>query len=88
LTGLALPSNDAAVWTAAIEELLRDEPRRLRMSRTASLRVARCTPTRTFDAYWEEHVKAAHAAAERHASSVAPAPVATPTRSADELVSV
>lgn len=88
LTGLALPSNDAAVWTAAIEELLRDEPRRLRMSRTASLRVARCTPTRTFDAYWEEHVKAAHAAAERHASAIAPAPVATRNQSADELVPV
>ena len=42
---------------------LRDEPRRLRMSRTAPHRVARYSPARTFDAYWDEHVKAAQAAA-------------------------
>jgi glycosyltransferase involved in cell wall biosynthesis len=78
LTGLVLPAADPAVWTRAIEELLADEPRRQRMSRTAPLRVARCGPARTFVAYWDEHHKAACAAAERHARAAAPPPQANP----------
>ena len=77
LTGLVLPADDAAAWTAAVQSLLADEPRRLRMSRTAPLRVARCGIARTFDAYWDEHHKAACAAAERHAGDAAPPPQAT-----------
>lgn len=75
LTGLVLPPNTASAWTAAITDLLKDEPRRLRMSRTAPHRVARYSPGRTFDAYWDEHVKAAQSAAERHARAASPPPV-------------
>jgi glycosyltransferase involved in cell wall biosynthesis len=66
LTGLVLPPNNAGAWRAAIEDLLADNPRRLRMSRTAPHRVARYSPARTFDAYWDEHVKAARVEADRH----------------------
>jgi len=64
-----LPAADAAAWASATLELLNDEPRRMRMSRTAPLRVARCGPARTFDAYWDQHVQAAVAAARRHAAA-------------------
>jgi glycosyltransferase involved in cell wall biosynthesis len=74
LTGLVLPADDASAWTAAVQTLLADEPRRQRMSRTAPLRVVRCGPARTFDAYWDEHHKAACAAAERHAGAAEPPP--------------
>lgn len=80
LTGLVLPPDDAGAWTAAIMDLLTDEPRRLRMSRTAPHRVARYSPARTFDAYWDEHVKAARAEAERHAAGADPAPTPVPRR--------
>ena len=72
LTGLILPADDVSAWADAIDGLLRDEPRRMRMARTAPHRVARYTIERTFDAYWDEHVRAAREAAERHA--VAPPP--------------
>ena len=70
VTGLVLPADDADRWAAQIDALLNDEPRRQRMARTASQRVARCSPARTFDAYWEQHVRAAREAAARHASAV------------------
>jgi glycosyltransferase involved in cell wall biosynthesis/predicted metal-dependent phosphoesterase TrpH len=78
LTGLVLPPNDPGAWTRAIEELLGDEPRRQRMSRTAPHRVARYSPARTFDTYWDEHVRAAKAAAERHAAGANPPPAPSP----------
>jgi glycosyltransferase involved in cell wall biosynthesis len=77
LTGMVLPATDASAWTTAIDDLLNDHARRLRMSRTAPLRVARCSPARTFDTYWDEHVKAAQEAAERHAAAALPVPVST-----------
>jgi glycosyltransferase involved in cell wall biosynthesis len=81
LTGLVLPATDTSAWTAAIQDLLQDHARRLRMSRTAPHRVARCSPARTFDTYWDEHVKAAQGAADRHAAAALPIPVApTPRR--------
>lgn len=75
LTGMVLPATDATAWTKAIDELLTDHPRRLRMSRTAPHRVARCSPERTFDVYWDEHVRAAQQAADRHAAAAAPDPI-------------
>ena len=80
LTGVVLPATDPAVWTAAVNALLNDHARRLRMSRTAPLRVARCSPARTFDTYWDDHVKAAQDAAQRHASGAAAAPASGPRR--------
>jgi len=74
LTGLVLPANNVGAWVEAIDRLLSDDALRLRMSRTAPHRVARCTPARTFDAYWDEHVRAAGEAAAKHAA-VPPAPV-------------
>ncbi|HEY2586769.1 MAG TPA: glycosyltransferase [Tepidisphaeraceae bacterium] len=76
VTGLILPATDARAWTAAVEGLLNDEPRRQRMSRTAPHRVARYNPARTFDAYWDEHVRAAQDAAARHAGAALPPPLA------------
>jgi glycosyltransferase involved in cell wall biosynthesis len=86
LTGVVLPAGDPSAWVSAIEELIADEPRRLRMSRTAPLRVARCSPSRTFDVYWDEHLKAAREAADRHAAAAAPAPVAFSPRNRNNLV--
>ena len=86
LTGLVLPPDNAAAWTTAILDLLNDTPRRLRMSRTAPHRVARYSPARTFDAYWDEHVKAAQDAAGRHAAAALPIPQPAPRRKEAQLV--
>jgi glycosyltransferase involved in cell wall biosynthesis len=86
LTGLVLAADDASAWSAAVDQLLRDEPRRLRMSRTAPLRMVRCGAARTFEAYWDEHHKAACAAAERHAGAAVPPSQATQPARAVELV--
>jgi len=59
ITGLVLPAENPQVWTDAIDGLLNDEPRRARMSRTASQRMARFSLGKTFEAFWEEHVTAA-----------------------------
>jgi glycosyltransferase involved in cell wall biosynthesis len=89
LTGRVLPVADAAIsipiWVNAIDELLNDEPLRQRLSRTAATRMARYTAEATFEAFWEEHLKAAatfpdvpgnvHAPAESLSSPTAEAPV-------------
>ncbi len=59
ITGLVLPAENPQVWTDAIDDLLNDQPRRLRMSRTASQRMTRFSLSKTFEAFWEEHLKAA-----------------------------
>jgi glycosyltransferase involved in cell wall biosynthesis len=82
LTGVVLPATDASAWTRAVNDLLNDDARRLRMSRTAPHRVARYNPARTFDAYWDEHVKAAQEAAQRHAAAALPVPASAPRRNA------
>lgn len=71
LSGLVLPAGDPTAWAAAIDQLLDDEPRRLRMARTGPHRVARFTPAKAFDSFWEEHVKAVRA--DRSGNSTAPA---------------
>jgi glycosyltransferase involved in cell wall biosynthesis len=52
ILSVADPVAAAAVWAGAIEELLNDEPRRQRLSRTAATRMARYTAEATFDAFW------------------------------------
>jgi glycosyltransferase involved in cell wall biosynthesis len=58
LTGRVLISNDPADWCEAISSLLDDEPRRQRMSQAAIKKSARFSLTRTFDAFWHEHLSA------------------------------
>jgi len=58
LTGLVLPGTDASRWCRAIDELLIDEPRRLRMARTAPTRINRYSLEKTFEGFWQEHVLA------------------------------
>jgi glycosyltransferase involved in cell wall biosynthesis/predicted metal-dependent phosphoesterase TrpH len=57
-TGLVLPGADASKWSAVIEDLLNDPPRRQRMSRAAAQRAERFSLSRTFDAFWAAHVAA------------------------------
>ena len=63
ITGLVLPADDPAVWAAAIDGLLTDTPRRMRMARTAPTRMARYGLGHTFAAFWDAHVAAAAPAA-------------------------
>ena len=59
LTGLVLSGTEPVAWVDAIHGLLDDEPRRQRMSRTSATRMARYTASAAFDAFWDEHLKAA-----------------------------
>ena len=62
ITGLVLPAENPAVWAGAIDELLNDEMRRGRMSRTASQRMTAVFHwVRRLRAFWEEHLDAAGA---------------------------
>jgi glycosyltransferase involved in cell wall biosynthesis/predicted metal-dependent phosphoesterase TrpH len=74
LTGLVLPGTRVPAWVQAIDSLLSDENCRLRMSRTAPHRMVRCGPGRSFDTYWDEHVRAAQQAQARHAAEALPEP--------------
>ncbi|MDP9175320.1 MAG: glycosyltransferase [Planctomycetota bacterium] len=58
ITGLVLSVEKASVWANAIDALLSDTPRRMRMSRTAPHRMGRFSLGHTFEAFWDEHVKA------------------------------
>jgi glycosyltransferase involved in cell wall biosynthesis len=58
VTGLVLPHNDPARWCQTIDELLGDEPRLLRMSRSAPQRMSRFSLEATFEQFWSEHVNA------------------------------
>jgi glycosyltransferase involved in cell wall biosynthesis len=53
LTGMVLPQDDASAWSGALAELLGDEPRRLRMSRTARLRSPRVVGEKMPEKLWE-----------------------------------
>ena len=59
ILSVADPITAIPIWVDAIEELLNDEPRRQRLSRTAATRMARYTAEATFDAFWDEHLRAA-----------------------------
>jgi glycosyltransferase involved in cell wall biosynthesis len=69
ITGLVLPVENPQVWTDAIDALLNDEPRRARMSRTASQRMTRFSLGKTFEAFWEEHLTAAGGRTEERANA-------------------
>jgi glycosyltransferase involved in cell wall biosynthesis len=56
LTGLVIPARDAKRWYLAMDELLSDEPRRLRMARTAPQRMSRSSLANTFESFWADHV--------------------------------
>ncbi len=73
ITGLVVPARDPALWSRAIDDLLNDTPRRLRMGRTGPQRMARFNLPNMFAAFWEEHfkvVEAATRAAEADASAI------------------
>lgn len=65
LSGMILPANNPREWAEAIHALLNDEPRRLRMSRTASQRMARFAHWRVLDTLLEQYGAAFAARAER-----------------------
>jgi glycosyltransferase involved in cell wall biosynthesis len=71
ITGQIVGTTDPAAWTAAIDELLTDIPRRLRLSRTGPQRMARFSLANMFEAFWEEHFKAVEAYSESAASDAA-----------------
>jgi glycosyltransferase involved in cell wall biosynthesis len=59
ITGLVLPAEDPTVWVAAIERLLNDSAERMRMGRSATLRMVRYSLKHAFESFWDEHVNAA-----------------------------
>ncbi len=59
ITGLVLAAEDIGVWTTAIDGLLNDTTKRQRMSRTAAQRASRFSLAKTFEVFWDEHVRAA-----------------------------
>jgi glycosyltransferase involved in cell wall biosynthesis len=59
VSGLVLTGTDPARWSQAINDLLDDAPRRQRMGRAAAQRGERFSLSRTFDAFWGEHARAA-----------------------------
>lgn len=66
VTGLVLPAKNAAEWTAAIDTLLNDVTRRLRMARTAPHRTERYGIGRCFDACWDIYSKAIQSSLAKH----------------------
>jgi glycosyltransferase involved in cell wall biosynthesis len=58
ITGRVIGSTDVGDWCDAILSLLDDEPRRRKMSTAALQRSSRFSLSRTFDAFWAEHVLA------------------------------
>jgi hypothetical protein len=55
---LVIPADDSTRWSQTIDELLNDEPRLQRMSRTAAQRMTRFAPGETFEHFWSAHVDA------------------------------
>jgi glycosyltransferase involved in cell wall biosynthesis len=62
VSGLVLSTMDPAAWAGAIGGLLDDEPRRARMSEAAVRRMGRYSLRKTFDQFWERHLRAVHGA--------------------------
>jgi glycosyltransferase involved in cell wall biosynthesis len=71
ITGQIIPSDDPSAWAQAMDELLSDTPRRLRMSRTGPQRMARFSLSHMFESFWDEHFKAVQAT--DHAAASSPA---------------
>ena len=58
VSGMVLDGADAGAWAGAINSLLRDEPRRQRMARTAPHRIVRFARPRAADLFWEQQHRA------------------------------
>ena len=69
VTGLVLPTQDTAAWTTAIDKLLNDVTRRLRMARTAPHRTERYGIGRCFDVCWDIYARAIQTSAAKHGAS-------------------
>jgi glycosyltransferase involved in cell wall biosynthesis len=78
ITGQVLPAEDPAVWADAIDDLLTDTPRRLRMSRTAPGRMARFGLDHAFEGFWKEHVSAIGRRADDAAAAPEPRAASAP----------
>lgn len=76
VTGLVLPANDIATWAMAIDTLLNDGPLRQRMSRNAPQRMSRFSVEKTFDGFWDEHLKAVAQSTENACPAKCPTPAA------------
>jgi glycosyltransferase involved in cell wall biosynthesis len=63
LTGLVLDSTDSATWSGAILDLLGDQARRQRMSRTARQRIGRFSGESAMESIWSACAQAAAATA-------------------------
>jgi glycosyltransferase involved in cell wall biosynthesis len=61
-SGLVLSTMDPAAWAGAIAGLLDDTERRDRMSESAVRRMNRYSLRKTFDQFWERHLRAVHGA--------------------------
>ncbi len=59
VSGLVLSSETPADWSSAMDDLLNDEPRRLAFAAAAPGRIQRFSVGQTFDAFWDQHVRAA-----------------------------
>jgi glycosyltransferase involved in cell wall biosynthesis len=59
ITGLVLPADNVDRWVDAICGLLNDDQMRQRMGRTAAQRMSRFSLSKTFEAFWGEHLRAA-----------------------------
>ncbi len=59
VTGLVLPATSTDRWTAGMLELLTDEPKRMRMARTAAQRASRFAIAKSFETFWGAHAAAA-----------------------------
>jgi glycosyltransferase involved in cell wall biosynthesis len=57
ITGMIIPSSDPKAWCQTMDDLLSDEPRRMRMGRNAIARMARFSLAKTFETFWAEHVR-------------------------------
>ena len=66
VTGIALPAteSDSNVWLKTIDDLLKDDDRRLRLSRAAAQRLGRQSLAHTFQSFWSAHVAAIQAISE------------------------
>lgn len=77
VSGTVVRGEDPQRWCQAINELLDDEPQRLRMCAAAPGRISRFSLDRTFEAFWQEHLDAVQGV--RAAEPAAPALLGQPS---------
>jgi glycosyltransferase involved in cell wall biosynthesis len=58
VSGMVMSSNDPAAWATAIDALLSDEPRRLRMGLMAANHAGRNDLPASFQRFWDDHLSA------------------------------